>query len=298
MIDLNRRPARKKRDFFSLQILLWGIGICFFLLLCFGIYSMLRRSMERLTMDYYYPFLKIARVTENSIADKVLLMQKKTTLVKALRILQNDNTILAAERTVVNDLKKENAELRALLGLGRKGTFSPIFAEVLSRDSMTWQEQFIIDKGSRHGIEPGNPVVVTTHIGNNAFPAVAVIGKVKSVSGHTAVVSTILSQDFKMSVSLPGSNSSGILEGARKITDMRAILRFLPLQSTPASGQIVYTNSFSGNSPPGLPVGTITDYTRPSAVSRNDQIYIETLIRPFESPAEVRFVAVFVKDRK
>lgn len=101
-----------------------------------------------------------------------------------------------------------------------------------------------------------------------------------------------------MSVSLPESKSSGILEGARNASDMYSSLKFLPLNAAPSEGQLVYTNAFSGNSPPGLPVGVVVAHTGIAPSSGRNQVYFETDVRPFESPAEVRFVAVYVKEKK
>ena len=299
MINLNRKTSLpEERQSSGLRFRIWGIILVVLLIFAIGIYCTVRRTALRFSADYYYPFLKAARAAEDSIAAQALMGQSKHTLAKALRNLRLENDMLAAERTVVSDLKKENAELRSLLGLKQKGAFRPVFAEVLARNPMTWQEQFTIDKGSGDGIEPGNPVVCSTLLGKNNMPAVAVIGKVKSVTRHTAVVSTVLSQDFKMAVSLPGTKSSGILEGAHNIADMRSTLKFLPLNTTPVPGQIVYTNAFSGNSPPGLPVGSITGSGSISKDSpRGNLLYLEAGVQPFESPAEVRFVAVYVKDK-
>lgn len=289
---------RDQPRYSPLQLLAWGAGLTLVLLILFGIYSTFRRTAARVSADFYFPFLKAARMAENTVADQTLLIQDKSTLAKALQKLMKENAMLAAERTVVMDLKKENAQLRSLIGLERKGVFKPVFAEVLARDPMTWQEQFTIDKGSDDGIEPGNPVVTSTLIGDGTVPAVAVIGKISSVSRHTAQVCTILSQDFKMSVSLPESKSSGILEGARNASDMYSSLKFLPLNAIPSEGQLVYTNAFSGNSPPGLPVGVVVAHTGVAPSSSRNQVYFETDVRPFESPAEVRFVAVYVKEKK
>lgn len=295
--------ALKKNNSYSdrfspLQLLGWGAGLAVVFLVFFGIYSTLRRTAARVSADFYFPFLKTVRMTENALADQSLMLQDKQTLAKALQKLMKENAMLAAERTVVLDLKKENAQLRSLIGLERKEGFTPVFAEVLSRDPMTWQEQFTIDKGSNYGIEPGNPVVTSTMIGDGTVPAVAVIGKIKSVSRHTSQVCTILSQDFKMSVSLPESKSSGILEGARNASDMHSSLKFLPLNAVPSHGQLVYTNTFSGNSPPGLPVGVVVSHTGIVPTPNKNQVYLETDVRPFESPAEVRFVAVYVKEKR
>ncbi len=292
------KEVMRSRQSSGLRILIWSIFTLVAVLLVLGIYIMVRQSAMRMSADYYYPFLKAVRGTENTIADQILLMQSKTKLVNALQKLMNENAILSAEQTVVADLKKENAELRALMMLGRKGTFRPVFAEVLTRDPMTWQEQFTLDKGSRDGIEPGNLVVTPVYSELPKRPRIAVIGRVKSVTGHTALVATILSRDFRLSVSLPDSKASGILEGTRISSGMQAILKFLPLDTVPAAGQTVYTNAFSGNSPPGLPVGIVAAESRSIQDSRRNQLYLETVVRPLESPAEVRFTAVFVKEKK
>lgn len=281
-----------------LRILIWSIFILITVLLVLGIYIVVRQSAMRMSADYYFPFLKLARGVENTAADQILLLQSKSKLAIALQKLMKENALLSAEQTVVADLKKENAELRALMTLGRKGTFRPVFAEVLTRDPMTWQEQFTLDKGSSDGIEPGNLVVVPVYSNRQNMPAIAVIGKVKSAASHSALVSTILSRDFRMSVSLPDSKSSGILEGSGRISKMHATLKFLPLNTVPVSGQIVYTNSFSGKSPPGLPVGIVAAQPKSEKEASPNQLYLETAVRPFESPAEIRFAAVFVKEMK
>ena len=282
----------------GVHFLLWGGILLLILVLIFGVYTVLRRTAKRISADYYYPFLKAAVLAEKTAADQSLLLQSKIKLARALRYLMTENAILASERAIVADLKRENAQLRSLMKLGRKGTFKPVFAEVLSRNPVTWQEQFVVDKGSQHGIEVGNPVVTSTLLRNKGM-GVAVIGKVTSVTGKTALVTTVLSQDFKMAVSLPESNTSGILEGAQKISDMQSVLKYLPLSDPPVTGQVVYTNIFSGKSPPGLPVGIIApkQWDR-SGVTGSDQLYITRKVTPFQSPAEVRFVAIFIKEKE
>ena len=288
----------KSRRSSGLRILAGSVFILTAVLLTLGIYIMVRQSAMRMSADYYYPFLKLARGMENTAADQLLLLQSKAKLAIALQKLMKENASLSAEKTVVADLKKENDELRTLMSLGRKETFHPVFAEVLTRDPMTWQEQFTLDKGSRDGIEPGNLVVTRVYSNRKDMPAIAVIGKVKTVTSHTALVATILSRGFRMSVSLPESKSTGILEGTGKISEMQATLKFLSLNAVLASGQIVYTNAFSGMSPPGLPVGIVSAGDNPGKKSNPNQLYLEAGVRPLESPAEVRFAAVFVKDKK
>lgn len=294
------KNGKKKKTLIppGMHFLLWAVFLFLILATVGGLYTILRRTAKRVSADYYYPFLKAASFAEKSVADQTLMLQSKMKLARSLRYLMTENAILASERAVVADLKRENAQLRSLMKLGKKGNFKPVFAEVLSRNPVTWQEQFVVDKGSLHGIEIGNPVVTSTLLRGKGM-GVAVIGKVTSVTKKTSLVTTILSQDFKMAVSLPESNISGILEGAQKISDMQSILKYLPLADPPVTGQVVYTNIFSGKSPPGLPVGTIAPKRgERSSVSGNDPLYITRKVTPFQSPAEVRFVAIFVKEKE
>ena len=260
------------------------------LLIIFGVYSMIRLTSLWISADYYFPFLKLARRMENRIADQSSLAQNKRSQIRALPRMLHDNVVLSTERSIISDLKKE---------LNRKTNgFRPVFAEVIQRDPMTWQEEFTIDQGARAGIRPGNLVVTPVYSSLSNMPRIAAIGKVKSVTGHTALVSTVMSRDFHLSVSLPDSKTSGILEGTRNSSGMQATLKFLPLHTVPAAGQTVYTNAFSGSSPPGLPVGIVAAESRSVQDSHRNQLYLETAVRPFESPAEVRFAAVFVKEKK
>lgn len=295
MSPRNRKSLPDRSRSAELHRLFLVLALLIFALCVFGVYSAIRRTARRFSADYYFPFLKAARGAENLLADQALLLQSKTTLARALRKLRRDNAVLAADHAVVADLKQENSRLRALLKLKRKGTFHPVFAEVLTRDPLNWQEQFTIDKGGRAGITPGNPVVTMVRGGAGDSP-IALIGRVKSVTGHTALVSTILSQDFKISVSLPDRKSAGILEGADRVAARHATLKLLPPAASPAPGQTVCTNAFSGNSPPGLPAGRIVAVRGMPRGSSPRPLCLEAAVKPFESPAEVRFVAVFVKD--
>ena len=175
------KNGKKKKTLIppGMHFLLWAVFLFLILATVGGLYTILRRTAKRVSADYYYPFLKAASFAEKSVADQTLMLQSKMKLARSLRYLMTENAILASERAVVADLKRENAQLRSLMKLGKKGNFKPVFAEVLSRNPVTWQEQFVVDKGSLHGIEIGNPVVTSTLLRGKGM-GVAVIGKVTS----------------------------------------------------------------------------------------------------------------------
>jgi len=292
----NRNPIQPPS---GLRVVLLFLLVLLAVLIIYGVYSMIRLTALRISADYYFPFLKLARGTENWIADQSLFAQDKRSLIRALQRMHHDNAVLSAERSIISDLKKENASLRALMQLNRKTNgFRPVFAEVIQRDPMVWHEEFTIDQGERAGICPGNLVVVQVYSERSKSLVPAVIGRVRSVERHSAKVATVLSPDFRLSVFLPGAKSTGLLEGARQLSELYATLKYIQTERPLVAGQLICTNSFSGESPPGLPVGRIV---RPGGKARTfhgNQLYQEVCIQPLKSPAEVRFVAVYVKDVK
>ncbi len=292
-----RRRKIQRRETSPLRFIVYAIAVVTFLLLLLAAYHMVRRTAARMSADFYYPFLKAVRGLEDTYADGTLLMQNNKTLAAALVKLQKENFELTSGHAIVQDLRKENEELRRTLRLRRKTFFAPVFAEILTRDPMTWNEQFVIDRGSDAGISEGDPVVVSTVIRNMSAPTAVLIGRVKSVSRHTAVVSTVLSQDFKISVTLSRSRASGILEGegnAGKFSRMR----YIPIKTILRNGELALTNSFSGNNPPGIPVGEVVAWDSEHVGREQDHVYLEARIRPFVTPDSVRFVAVYVKEKQ
>ena len=147
------------------------------------------------------------------------------------------------------------------------------------------------------GISEGDPVVTSALIRNMSVPTAVLIGRVKSVSLHTAVVSTLLSGDCRLGVTLAKSRASGILEGTEDAGTGFALLRYLPVKTHMEEGDMAFTNSFSGNNPPGIPVGEIVPWADGAAGREHDHVYLEARVHPFVRPDAVRFVAVYIREK-
>ncbi len=297
---MNRRKDNllaKRREGSPARLLVSAAAAALLLLLVFAAYCTVRRTAARMSADFYYPFLKAVRGMENSYADASLLMQNSKTLAAALVKLQKENFELASGRAILQDLRAENEMLRQTLRLRRKRNFIPVFAEVLTRDPMSWNEQFVIDRGSDSGISEGDPVVTSAVIRNMSVPTAVLIGRIKSVSRHSAVVSTLLSRDCRLGVTLAQSRASGILEGAEDPGTGAAVLRYLPVKTHTTEGEVAFTNSYSGNNPPGIPVGEVVPWAQGGAGREHDHVYLEACVRPFVRPDAVRFVAVYIREK-
>ncbi len=105
-----------------------------------------------------------------------------------------------------------------------------------------------INRGTRHGVKPQMGV----------FDTKGVVGIVKNVSEHYAVVLPILHRDVMISARISKTDHFGILQWDGK-NYRRARLHDIPKHAHIEPGNTIITNGFSNIFPEGIPLGTIAD---------------------------------------
>ena len=202
----------KKESFTQKQMLAAGLILLFLLISVILAWHTLQRAARRFSLDYFYPAFKMAAAAENYAAEKMLAATAgKGELAEAVRRLQQENLILAAENAAAEQLRRENEHLRGLLRLGPVDGYRTVHAEIILRDPITWNEVFTVDKGTSDGIREGDCVLAVHAAPGSGTGAsfAAAVGRVTSVSSHTATVSTILNPECSFSVFLAESGKYG-----------------------------------------------------------------------------------------
>lgn len=118
-------------------------------------------------------------------------------------------------------------------------------ANVIGRPDLS-ESSFIIDKGSKHGVAVGHPVV---------DPNGYVVGRVTEVSGGFSTVVPITQDREGVTVLVAGQN--GILS-SRLGTDLMVVEVFDAVEPL-TEGDLVVTSSVSISFPSGLPVGEVAE---------------------------------------
>ncbi|WML40709.1 rod shape-determining protein MreC [Neobacillus sp. OS1-2] len=159
---------------------------------------------------------------------------------------------LAGLEAQVQELKKENKELRDVLG--EKKTlrdFEPLPATVIGRNPDRWHEMIIIDKGKLQGVKK-NMAVVTAR---------GLVGKVKNVTQFSSTVQLLSSMDPKNRISAIVQGETdvhGLVEGydqEKKLLMVKAI----PSGAKIEKGQTVITSGLGGFFPKGLLIGKVVE---------------------------------------
>ena len=166
-------------------------------LIAFAGYRTFRRIASAKSRDFMTPFLNSVVPKEDKAAVEGLMLNSKLSLARRLATVTREKNGLAAENAMLKSLEAENRQLRAMAGTPRKMNYTPVFAEVMTRAIPTWRERFVINRGEKSGIAPGDIVVAADPSGG-----IAVAGRVKEVSLHTAVVISLYSKECRISAML------------------------------------------------------------------------------------------------
>jgi rod shape-determining protein MreC len=200
---------------------------------------------------------------------------------KLKRELQQDRQLLAQSQTAMRD----NAQLRALVGLSRAASFPqgtrPVTARVIDKSPTVWYSTIGIDKGADDGVKVDDPVIT----------GAGLVGKVTSVTAGTAVVTLITDASSAVSGEVEPDGASGIVRPAvGNPNDMR--LEFIQNGSHIKQGDTIITSGFRSDGleslfPRGIPIGSV------KSVSTSElQIYQLVHVQPYADFHRVDFVQV------
>jgi len=140
--------------------------------------------------------------------------------------------------------RRDNAALRALLGLTPPPHTRPIAAEVLYDSPDPFSRRVVIDRGSNHGVRVGLAVVATNGL----------VGQVTRVQPLVSEVTLLTHEGMRVPVQVPRTGVRGILWGqGEEWLALRDVLGEVRV----AEGDEVVTSGLDGLYPPGIPVGRV-----------------------------------------
>ena len=285
----------KQSPFRPIHAVLLSLAILAAFLLAILTWQSLRLFLMRSSLDYFYPFLKASAVLEDTAAQGALAAGKsKMSLASALGKMQEELTLLSAQNASLQHLKQENQHLRALLELRQVPGYRPVFAEIIARDPMTWDETFLVDKGSVNGIRIGDCVLAVCESPDGEGSVTSVAGRVTSVSEHTATISTVFHEDCLLSVFLAESGQYGSLRGTGG--GEPPVISWLPAEGRYGAGEVVLTGGLSPQIPAGLYVGTIREGKNGSVSQIVDHLYAEAKLKASAKISDLHFVTILVRE--
>ncbi len=185
------------------------------------------------------------------------LGQATWSALRARQQLLNESTELrrlvaesSARLLLLEDLRRENAELRGLLAASEQTELGFQPAEIRQVDLNPFSHRVLINRGRRDGLQAGQPVI-------DAF---GVVGQVDEVFLHSARVVLLTDPDHALPVTIERTGVRTIAYGSGLNTELR--LTDLPMNVDLELADRVLTSGLGGGFPAGLPVGEVAEVTR------------------------------------
>jgi rod shape-determining protein MreC len=195
----------------------------------------------------------IQNVVRNSALKPFLLAQATIASKRATSVDVNDlraqRDSLAALVSAEATLAEENARLRALMGLRRRGGSSFIPAEVLKLGVAGAESTFMLNVGTDQGVQVGSPVIAPEGL----------VGVVMEVQGNIAQAMDWTHPDFRASAMTVDGQAYGIVEvrrGRYREEDL-LVLTGAPFHTDLQPGTPVVTSGRGEVYPRGIPLGVV-----------------------------------------
>lgn len=181
---------------------------------------------------------------------------------------------IAALEEQLNRVALEQAELdqlRELYELDQTyDTYEKVAADIVGKDTSNWFATFIIDKGTKDGIE----------IGNNVIADGGLVGIVIDVGSNYAKVRSIIDDSSNVSALDLNSSDNCIVSGSLKTMNERQQLLITDLRDSDDNVQVgdqIVTSNISDKYLPALPIGYVIEITTdPNKLTKTG--YLATIV--------------------
>ncbi len=142
-------------------------------------------------------------------------------------------------------LENENRHLRELLGMSQRIRLKSVPAEILYDAHNAFMRKVVLNRGSRHGVLPGQPVIDEN----------GVIGQVTEVYLTTCEVTLLTDKDQAIPVLNARSGERSVAYGRGQQGYLE--LRFMMANADIQQGDLLVTSGIDGVYPAGLAVGKV-----------------------------------------
>lgn len=211
------------------------------------------------------PFSKIFSATGYWFNDKILFISSISDLKKNNSLLLKENLELKGAIAEFKETDRENKYLREEMGLAQKEQYDLEAVFIIGKDLIESSEIVFIDKGAKHGIEKGMPVI----IGKNV-----IIGKIDEVFYSQARVELILSQKNNIGAELE-NGEKGIVHGEYGTS---AVIDMIAQTAQIKNQDSIITSGSSSKIPKGLLIGYVKE-----SLPSSDQLFQKASINlPYE----------------
>lgn len=162
-----------------------------------------------------------------------------------------------------NNLLKQHIKLSDLYP-----NYSVIVADIIMDSKSNWENTYIINRGSKHGIEP-NMVVIAEN---------GLVGYIESVTDTTSKIVSILDVGNSISGRVTRTRDTIIVKGSSELAEKKQMkIINIPIGVSLVEGDKIETSGIGGIYPKGILVGKVKSFEQKNNPVENEAI-VESIV--------------------
>ncbi len=226
-----------------------------------------------------YPLQVVAMLPRDALFATSDYFTTLATLKEENRRMREQQVLNAQQLQQSRQLLAENAYLRKLLDASERLQLKTVMSEILYDARDPFSRKVILDRGERHGLKPGQPVI----------DDVGVVGQVTRVFPFTAEVTLLTDKNHAIPVQVLRSGVRSVAYGRGQSGVLE--LRFMASNADIRKGDVVTTSGIDGVYPPGLAVATVAEVD-----TKTSDAFARILLEPTAGVSRHRQLLVLMSD--
>lgn len=212
-------------------------------------YQKLPSSIRDFANSFLSPVQKIFYYTGKQTVGYLGVVFSANSLSQQNEVLKKQNAELKFEVSQLTEFSRENKILKEQLNLklSAKDENNYIFANVVNYSPDNLSHYFLIDKGSREGVEKDSAVIISGNI---------LVGRITEVFSSTAKVLLVNDSGSSINALTQKNRVFGAVKGNQ---GAGVFLEMIPQDKNIEIGEQIVTAGFGRNFPRGLVIGEIKE---------------------------------------
>ncbi|WP_238882117.1 rod shape-determining protein MreC [Clostridium sp. YIM B02551] len=164
--------------------------------------------------------------------------------------LAKENAELNNKLVEYNSLKSENERLRDVVNFANQiEGYSVVGTNIIGYSGDSFLSGYVIDKGSKDGLEKGMPVMASKGI----------VGQVTSIGSNWAIVQSLVNENIAIAAKIESTEDTiGIVKGYKDSQNkLLAKVYNIPVDSQIKKGDVILTSGLGSIYPKNIRIGTV-----------------------------------------
>lgn len=248
------------------------------LLLIFFHYTKLLRPVESAFTFVLTPVQRIVFNSSNSINNWYKRRISYDDLIFDNKVLEERVSSLYVDVVQLKELERQNSSLKELLNARDDIKKEIVVSSIIGRTIDGIQNTYLLNRGRRHGVEVGYPVVVYNGV---------LVGKIIKVNEQTSIVRIVTDSASKIAATISNEDSTiGLAEGQQ---NNNMVMNLIPQSEVIFEETLVITSGIEENIPRGLLLGIID-----TQITQGGDLFKSAIIRPIVAYDRIVEVGVVI----